>query len=121
MRSGCGWVPLPTARTAAVAEVLVRDGIGQEQALAAARAAQGHIGRARRLATDPEAARRRADVLGLPVAVSAASRSGGLGHALAAAAALVAAAQAETAALTEELHLPESQALLPDLPRSPTP
>jgi DNA polymerase-3 subunit delta' len=111
IRSRCRLVTLRTPPTAAVAEVLVRDGIGQEQALAAAQAAQGHIGRARRLATDPEAARRRADVLGLPVAVSAARPGGGLGHALAAAAALVAAAEAEAAAVTEELDVPEREAL----------
>jgi DNA polymerase-3 subunit delta' len=111
IRSRCRLVTLRTPPTAAVAEVLLRDGIGQEQALAAAQAAQGHIGRARRLATDPEAARRRADVLGLPVAVSAARPGGGLGHALAAAAALVAAAEAEAAAVTEELDVPEREAL----------
>ena len=44
-----------------------RDGIDYERALAAARAAQGHIGRARRLATDPAAAARRAAVLKVPV------------------------------------------------------
>jgi DNA polymerase-3 subunit delta' len=111
IRSRCRLVTLRTPPTAAVAQVLVRDGIGQEQALAAAQAAQGHIGRARRLATDPEAARRRADVLGLPVAVSAARPGGGLGHALAAAAALVAAAETEAAAVTEELDVPEREAL----------
>jgi DNA polymerase-3 subunit delta' len=40
--------------------------VDPERALAAARAAQGHIGRARRLATDPEAARRRDEVLAVP-------------------------------------------------------
>ena len=62
-------VPLVTLRTpppAAVAQVLARDGVDPGRALAAARAAQGHIGRARRLATDPEAARRRDEVLAVP-------------------------------------------------------
>ena len=39
----------------------------RQRALAAARAAQGHIGRARRLATDAEAARRRDEVLRIPL------------------------------------------------------
>jgi DNA polymerase III subunit delta' len=111
IRSRCRLVTLRTPPTAAVAEVLVRHGIGRQQALEAARAAQGHIGRARRLATDPEAARRRAEVLRVPLEVAASSRSGGLGHALAAAAALVSAAEAEAAAVTEELDVPERDAL----------
>ena len=111
IRSRCRLVTLRTPPTAAVAEVLVRDGIGQQQALGAARAAQGHIGRARRLATDPEAARRRAEVLRVPLEVAATSPSSGLGRALAAAAALVSAAEAEAAAVTEELDVPERDAL----------
>ena len=105
IRSRCRLVTLRTPPTAAVAELLVRDGIGEEQALAAARAAQGHIGRARRLATDPAAAARRAEVLKVPAQASS------LGHALAAAADLVKAAEAEAAAVTEELDLPERDAL----------
>jgi DNA polymerase-3 subunit delta' len=119
IRSRCRLVTLRTPHTAAVAEVLVRDGIGPQQALEAARAAQGHIGRARRLATDPEAARRRAEVLRVPlqvaatrpVEVAATQPGGGLGHALAAAAALVSAAEAEATAVTEELDVPERDAL----------
>jgi DNA polymerase III subunit delta' len=106
IRSRCRLVVLRTPASAAVAEVLVsRDGVDPERALAAARAAQGHIGRARRLATDPEAARRREDVLTVP------SQVGGLGPALAAAAALVKAAEREAAAVTEELDAPEREAL----------
>jgi DNA polymerase III subunit delta' len=108
IRSRCRLVTLRTPPTAAVAEVLVRAGVAEDEALAAARAAQGHIGRARRLATDPRAASRRAEVLKVPVQVSA---RGGLGHALAAAADLVKAAEAEAAAVTEELDLPEREAL----------
>jgi DNA polymerase III subunit delta' len=108
IRSRCRLVTLRTPPTAAVAEVLVRAGVAEDEALAAARAAQGHIGRARRLATDPQAAGRRAEVLKVPVQVSA---RGGLGHALAAAADLVKAAEAEAAAITEELDLPEREAL----------
>ncbi len=94
-----------------VAEVLTREGVSEKQALAAARAAQGHIGRARRLATDPEAAKRRAEVLRVPLQVGMALPGGGLGQALAAAAALVKAAEAEAAAVTEELDVPEREAM----------
>jgi len=111
IRSRCRLVTLRTPATAAVAEVLVSGGVGAEQALAAARAAAGHIGRARRLATDPQAAARRAEVLKVPMQVSAARPGGGLGHALTAAAALVKAAEAEAAAITEELDTPERDAL----------
>jgi DNA polymerase III subunit delta' len=105
IRSRCRLVSLRTPPTAAVAEVLEREGIGAEQALAAARAAQGHVGRARRLATDPEAARRRAEVLAVPL------RVGKLGDALAAADALVKAAKAEAEAVTGELDEPERDAM----------
>ena len=105
IRSRCRLVTLRIPPTAAVAEVLVAEGVGEEQALAAARAAQGHIGRARRLATDPEAAQRRAAVLRVPMQATA------LGPALAAAASLVKAADAEATAATEELDEPEREAL----------
>jgi DNA polymerase-3 subunit delta' len=67
IRSRCRLITLRIPPTAAVADVLVAEGVGREQALAAARAAQGHIGRARRLATDPEAAQRRGAVLRVPM------------------------------------------------------
>ncbi len=105
IRSRCRLVTLRTPPSAAVAEVLARDGVDPERALAAARAAQGHIGRARRLATDPEAARRRDEVLAVP------ARLTGIGPAFAAAAALVKAAETEAAAITEELDTPEREAL----------
>jgi DNA polymerase III subunit delta' len=105
IRSRCRLVTLRTPRTAAVAEVLGREGVPAERARSAALAAQGHIGRARRLATDPEAARRRSEVLRVPTQV------GSLGQALRAAAALVRAAEAEAAVVTEELDEPEREAL----------
>jgi DNA polymerase-3 subunit delta' len=111
IRSRCRLVTLRIPPTAAVADVLARGGVGREQALAAAQMAQGHIGRARRLATDPEAAQRRAEVLQVPMQVSVARPGGGLGHALAAAAALVKAAESEAAAVTEELDTPEREAM----------
>ena len=105
IRSRCRLVNLVTPRTAAVTEVLEREGIPAERARAAALAAQGHIGRARRLATDEEAARRRGEVLRVPGQVVS------LGNALKAAAALVKAADAEAAVTTEELDEPEREAL----------
>jgi DNA polymerase III subunit delta' len=101
IRSRCRLVTLVTPRTSAVADVLVREGVPAERA----RAAQGHIGRARRLAADTEAARRRDEVLRVP------GQLGSLGDALRAAAGLVKAAEAEAAAVTEELDGPERQAL----------
>jgi len=105
IRSRCRLVTLRTPRTAAVAQTLEREGVSPELALTAARAAQGHIGRARRLATDPAAAGRRADVLRVPGEV------GSMGEAFKAAAALVRAADLEAAAVTEELDGPEREAL----------
>ena len=105
IRSRCRLVTLVTPRTSAVTEVLEREGVTSERARAAALAAQGHVGRARRLATDEEAARRRGEVLRVPGQV------GNLGQALKAAAALVKAADAEATATTEELDEPEREAL----------
>ena len=105
IRSRCRLVTLRTPPTAAVAAVLERSGIAADVALEAARAAQGHVGRARRLATDPVAAKRRADVLRLPFQVTK------LGNALAAADALVKAAKADAEAVTDEMDEPERSAM----------
>ncbi|MEU3793769.1 DNA polymerase III subunit delta' [Streptomyces fructofermentans] len=70
IRSRCRHLTLRTPPVAAVADVLVRrDGIEPHVADAVARATQGHIGRARRLATDERARSRRAAVLRLPLRV----------------------------------------------------
>jgi DNA polymerase-3 subunit delta' len=70
IRSRCRHLTLRTPPVDAVADVLVRrDGIEPDVAVAAARATQGHIGRARRLATDPRARERRAAVLKMPLRV----------------------------------------------------
>ena len=67
IRSRCRRVPLRTPPSAAVAEVLVRrDGVDPAMAAFAARAAQGHVGRARRLATDEDARAERREALALP-------------------------------------------------------
>src|SRR5215468_5852826 len=105
IRSRCRLVTLVTPRTAAVAAVLEREGVAPDRARAAALAAQGHIGRARRLATDAEAARRRGEVLRVP------GQLGSIGDALRAAAGLVRAADAEAAAVTQELDEPERAGL----------
>jgi len=106
IRSRCRVVTLRVPPSSAVAAVLAeRDGVDYDKALAAARAAQGHIGRARRLATDPAAAARREAVLQVPV------RSASLGPALAAAATLVKTAEDEARSVTEQLDEPEREAL----------
>ncbi|MFJ3190909.1 DNA polymerase III subunit delta' [Streptomyces halstedii] len=70
IRSRCRHLTLSTPRVDAVADMLVRrDGVDPERAASAARATQGHIGRARRLATDERARARRAAVLKLPLRV----------------------------------------------------
>jgi DNA polymerase III subunit delta' len=106
IRSRCRVVPLVVPASEAVAQVLVsRDGIDPEAALAAARAAQGHVGRARRLASDASAAARRAEVLRVPLSATS------LGSALSLAASLVRTAEEEARAVTEELDEPEREAL----------
>jgi len=106
IRSRCRVMTLRIPPSDAVAKVLTeRDGIDPAAALAAARAAQGHIGRARRLATDAEAAKRRAAVLRVPVQATS------LGPALAAAASLVKTAEDEAKAMTEQLDEPEREKL----------
>src|SRR4051812_13151999 len=67
IRSRCRLVPLRIPQVSDVADVLARrDGIDPVMASFAARAAQGHVGRARRLAMDEEARRRRREVLDMP-------------------------------------------------------
>jgi DNA polymerase-3 subunit delta' len=95
LRSRCRHVALVTPTTKAIAEVLMRtDGLDEEQARWAAAVSGGHVGRARRLATDPEARDRRARALGLARDAATPAR------AYAAAEELVAAAEAEARALT---------------------
>jgi DNA polymerase-3 subunit delta' len=67
IRSRCRTVVLTTPELADVASLLVqRDGADPALAAFAARAAQAHIGRARRLVHDEDARRRRAEVLAIP-------------------------------------------------------
>jgi DNA polymerase-3 subunit delta' len=106
IRSRCRLARLRTPPAEAVARVLVeRDGVDPAMAAFAAQAAQGHIGRAKRLATDEEARRERRDVLSLPRSLQ------GVGSALTAAADLVDAAKAEAARLTTGRDAAERESL----------
>jgi DNA polymerase-3 subunit delta' len=106
VRSRCRHLSLRTPSTAAVTDVLVRrDGIDPAMAAFAARAAQGHIGRAKRLATDEEARLRRTDVLRLPQSLN------DLGAALEAADALVKAATTEAQETGAPVDLDETEQL----------
>ncbi|GHF06821.1 DNA polymerase III subunit delta' [Streptomyces griseoluteus] len=106
IRSRCRHLNLRTPPVAAVADMLVRrDGVEPEVAAAAARATQGHVDRARRLATDPEARRRRASVLKLPLRIEE------VGGCLKAAQELVDAAVEDAKQLAEEMDGKEADEL----------
>ncbi|MGI5450525.1 DNA polymerase III subunit delta' [Streptomyces sp. CA-243310] len=106
IRSRCRHLTLRTPPVAAVAEVLMRrDGIEPALAAAAARATQGHIGRARRLATDEAARTRRNAVLRLPLRVD------DVGDCLKAAQELVDAAAEDAKYLAEEVDTKETEEL----------
>ena len=106
IRSRCRHLSLRTPSTAAVTDVLVRrDGVDPAMASFAARAAQGHIGRAKRLATDEEARMRRHAVLRLPLSLAE------LGQALQAAAELVKAATEEAQETGAPVELEETEQL----------
>ena len=67
IRSRCRVISLRTPAADAIAEVLVRrDGIDAETAGWAASVSAGHVGRARRLARDPQARAERERILSLP-------------------------------------------------------
>ncbi|MEU9036858.1 DNA polymerase III subunit delta' [Streptomyces sp. NPDC048352] len=106
IRSRCRHLTLTTPSVAAVAEVLVRrDGVEPAAAAAAARATQGHIDRARRLATDEAARTRRAAVLRLPLRVD------DVGGCLKAAQELVDAAAEDAKQVAEEVDTKETEDL----------
>ncbi|BBU20646.1 DNA polymerase III subunit delta' [Mycobacterium xenopi] len=95
LRSRCRHVALVTPSATAIAQVLVDgDGLDADTAAWAASVSGGHVGRARRLATDPDARRRRQRALELARDAATPSR------AYAAAEELVAAAEAEAYELT---------------------
>jgi DNA polymerase-3 subunit delta' len=105
IRSRCRLAQLRTPSPDAVTRVLVEQGVDEAMAAFAARAAQGHIGRARRLATDEQARRERRDVLALPRSLQ------GVASAMTAARDLVDAASAEASRLTEGRDVQEKAAL----------
>ncbi len=71
VRSRCRHLRLGTPPVAAVAELLIRrDGIDPSMAHYAARAAQSHVGVAKRLATDEAARARRRRYVGIPVGLT---------------------------------------------------
>ncbi|WP_327662780.1 MULTISPECIES: DNA polymerase III subunit delta' [unclassified Streptomyces] len=106
IRSRCRLLTLGTPAVSAVADMLVRrDGIEPDVAAAVSRATQGHIDRARRLATDPRARERRAAVLKVPLRVEE------IGGCLKAAQELVDAAAEDSKQLAEEVDTKETEEL----------
>ncbi|MEO9237880.1 MAG: DNA polymerase III subunit delta' [Jatrophihabitantaceae bacterium] len=105
IRSRCRVVGLRIPPAAAIAQVLLADGIDQATADWAAQASQGHVGRARRLARDDQARQRRAEVLAIPAQLTS------LNACFEAAEHLVRAAEAEARALTDELDSHETDEL----------
>lgn len=106
IRSRCRHLNLRTPSVQAVADMLVRrEGIEPDVAAAAARATQGHIDRARRLATDQAARARREAVLKLPLRVE------DVGGALKAAQELVDAAAEDAKQLAEAMDTKETEEL----------
>ncbi|MBU8817198.1 DNA polymerase III subunit delta' [Mycolicibacterium goodii] len=106
LRSRCRHVALTTPSVDAIADVLITgDGLPPEDARWAASVCGGHVGRARRLATDPEARERRKRALGLARDAATPSR------AYAAAEEMVAVAEAEAVALTADRNETETEEL----------
>lgn len=94
LRSRCRHVALVTPTVGAIAQVLMdTDGLAEDDAYWAAAVSGGHVGRARRLATDPEARDRRSRALALARDAATPSR------AYAAVEELVASAEGESRAL----------------------
>ncbi|MGL5930516.1 MAG: DNA polymerase III subunit delta', partial [Dermatophilaceae bacterium] len=107
LRSRSRHVRLRTPPASAVADLLVRrDGVDPELAVSAARAAQSHVGLARRLARDERARARRSDVVALATHIT------GVGEAMGAAADLVGIATEESQAAAGERDAAERARLL---------
>ncbi|MFC4035761.1 DNA polymerase III subunit delta' [Streptomyces polygonati] len=104
IRSRCRLLTLRTPSVADVADVLTRrDGVAPELAAQVARATQGHIGRARRLAADETARSRRATVLRVPLRVA------DIGGCLRAAQELVDSATEDAKAVADEVDGKETE------------
>lgn len=106
VRSRCRSLHLATPSNAAVAALLVeRDGVDEAMATFAARVAQGHIGRARIVATSEEVRNRRHEILKIP------GRLVSVGACLYAADDIVKAAAAEAERITADIDIQERAAL----------
>lgn len=102
IRSRCRAVTLRTPSSESIAAMLVsRDGVEKRLAELVAATSQGHVGRARRLARDPQARSRREAVLALP------RRLTGIGACYDAAAALIAATDTEAASNVSDVDAKE--------------
>jgi DNA polymerase-3 subunit delta' len=106
IRSRCRHLQLATPSLTEVSEALTRTfGVDPPMAAFAARAAQGHIGRARALATSEEARLRRQDVLRIPTQLH------DLGSCLALASDLVSTVNDDTSAICDPLDEREMRQL----------
>jgi DNA polymerase-3 subunit delta' len=106
IRSRCRVVTLRTPSAESIADMLVRlDGVDPRSAQWAAAASQGHVGRARRLARDPEARLRREAVLAVP------RRLTGIGACFDAASALITATESEASANVSDVDIKEKAEL----------
>jgi len=101
IRSRCRLVTLATPTTPEVAGFLAGKGVAEPLATYAARASQGHIGRARALAFDEQVRNRRRDIVGIPATLTS------LGRCMQAATLLADTAKAEADAITSELDARE--------------
>jgi DNA polymerase-3 subunit delta' len=102
IRSRCRLVTLTTPTAAEVADFLVRtQGVSQALASYAARASQGHIGRAKALARDEATRNRRRDVVAIPTTLTS------LGACMRAAQRLTEVTKEEADAVTTELDARE--------------
>ncbi len=98
-------VTLATPTAPEVTDFLVRQGIEPAMASFAARASQGHIGRARALCVDEDARRRRREVVSLPARLTS------IGAVMTAATNLAEIAKEETAAITADAERRELESL----------
>jgi DNA polymerase-3 subunit delta' len=106
IRSRCRLVTLTTPTAEDVTDFLVRtEGVDEALAASAARASQGHIGRARALARDEATRNRRREVVGLPARLTS------LGACMNAAANLNEVTKEEAEAITSSLDQREKQDL----------
>jgi DNA polymerase-3 subunit delta' len=102
IRSRCRQVSLVTPSPSSITTILEAEGIPSKKAHFAADVCQGHIGRARAIATDSEVAKRRKEILSIP------SRLGTLGGCLEAAAWIVSTAQEQANAATKDIDAEEN-------------